>query len=87
MERRGALLADLSAVGRWVSIPAEMGGRTLSRDPADDNFLHAALAAQPAGLVTGDKNLLVLAKKMAAEGVTIVSPAGALTLPAFSGRV
>ncbi len=87
IERRSALLGDLSAVGRWVSIPAETGGRTLSRDPADDKFLHAALEAQTAWLVTGDKDLLVLAKKMAAEGVTIVSPADASTLPAFSGRV
>lgn len=87
MEHRNALLSDLAAVARWVSITPEIGGPTFSRDPADDKFLHTALAAQPAWLVTGDKDLLVLAKKMAPEGVTIVSPAAALTLPAFSGSV
>ena len=87
MEQRNALLSDLAAVARWVSITPEIGGRTFSRDPADVKFLHAALAAQPAWLVTGDKGLLVLAKKMAPEGVTIVSPAVALTLPVFSGSV
>jgi putative PIN family toxin of toxin-antitoxin system len=80
MEQRNALLSDLAAVARWVPIPPEIGGRTFSRDPADDKFLHAALVAQPAWLVTGAKDLLVLAKKMAPEGVTIVSPAAALSL-------
>lgn len=83
MEQRNALLSDLGAVARWVTVDSTIAGQTFSRDPADDKFLHAALAAQPAWLVTGDKDLLVLAKKMAAEGVTIVSPAEALTLPAF----
>ena len=87
LEQRNALLTDLASVARWVSITPEMAVRTFSRDAADDKFLHAALAAQPAWLVTGDKDLLVLAKKMAPEGVTIVSPADALTLPAFSGGV
>ena len=86
MEQRNALLADLAAVARWVSIPPEMEGKTFSRDPADDKFLHAALGAQPAWLVTGDKDLLVLARKMRPQGVTIVSPADAVTLPALSGR-
>ena len=87
LEQRNALLTDLASVARWVSITPEMAVRTFSRDAADDKFLHAALAAQPTWLVTGDKDLLVLAKKMAPEGVTIVSPADALTLPAFSGGV
>ncbi len=72
---------------RWVSITPEIGGRTFSRDPAHDKFLHTALSAQPAWLGTSDNDLVVLAKKMAPEGVTIVSPAAALTLPAFSGSV
>ena len=87
MERRNALLTDIAAGARWVSISPEMAGQTFGRDPADDKFLHAALAAQPAWLVTGDKDLLVLAQRMASEGVTIFSPADALTLPAFSGSV
>ena len=84
LEQRNALLTDLASVARWVSITPEMAGRTFSRDAADDKFLHAALAAQPAWLGTGDKDLLVLAKKMVPEGVTIISPADALSLPAFS---
>jgi putative PIN family toxin of toxin-antitoxin system len=87
MERRNALLADLAAVARWVTVTPEIARRTLCRDPADDKFLHAAVTAQPAWLVTGDKDLLVLATTMAAEGVTIVSCADALTLPAFAGTV
>lgn len=86
IDQRNALLADLAAVARWVTVTPEIGSRTLCRDPADDKFVHAALAAQPAWLVTGDKDLLVLARKMAPGGVTIVSPAGALALPAFSGK-
>lgn len=69
-----------------MTITPQIGARTLCRDTSDDKFLHAALAAQPAWLVTGDKDLLVLAKKMAPEGVTIVSPTEALTLPAFSEK-
>jgi putative PIN family toxin of toxin-antitoxin system len=85
MEQRNALLADLAAVARWVTVTPEIEARMFSRDPTDDKFIHAALAAQPAWLVTGDKDLLVLAKEMAAKDVIIVSPADALTLPAFSG--
>lgn len=85
MEQRNALLGDIAAVARWVAVTPELGGRTLCRDPADDKFIHAALTAQPAWLVTGDKDLLVLAKTLSVEGITIVSPADALALPAFAG--
>lgn len=84
MEARRALLADLGAVARWVAVPAPGGGPALSRDPADDKFIHAALASQPAWLVTGDRDLLVLARKLAVRGVRIVSPAAALTFPEFA---
>lgn len=85
MDQRNALLEDIVAVARWVVVTPELSGRTLCRDPADDKFIHAALAAQPTLLVTGDKDLLVLTKTLSAEGITIVSPANALALPAFRG--
>lgn len=86
LDHRRALLADLDAVARWVKIAPEMANQTLCRDADDDKFLHAAMAAQPAWLVTGDKDLLVLAQDMAAANVTIVSPSDALALPAFAGN-
>lgn len=86
LEQRTALLADLAAVARWVKIEPAVQARALCRDPSDDKFLHVALAAQPAWLVTGDQDLLVLAGQMAPEGVTIVAPADALALPALAGK-
>jgi len=85
MEQRHALLADLNAVARWVKISPDIAGKPLCRDADDDKFIHTALAAQPAWLVTGDKDLLVLALDMAAAGVNIVSPAEALASPQFVG--
>lgn len=85
MEQRQALLADLDAVARFVKITPEIAARTLCRDPNDDKFIHTALAAQPAWLVTGDKDLLVLAQNMASAGVIIASPADALASPHFAG--
>lgn len=85
MEHRHALLADLDAVARWVKVTPEIAAQALCRDADDNKFLHTALAAQPAWLVTGDKDLLVLAQDMAPANITIVSPAEALTLPAFAG--
>jgi putative PIN family toxin of toxin-antitoxin system len=87
MEHRHALLADLDAVTRWVRVPAEIAGQAYCRDVDDDKFLHAALAAQPAWLVTGDKDLLVLSDRLVRTGVTIVSPAEALARPAFAPTV
>lgn len=85
MEQRHALLANLNAVARWVQISPDIAVKTLCRDPDDDQFIHAALAAQPAWLITGDKDLLVLAQNMAPAGVTIISPAEALVSPQFAG--
>jgi putative PIN family toxin of toxin-antitoxin system len=85
MDHRHALLADLDAAARWVKVPPEIAARALCRDANDNKFLHAALAAQPAWLVTGDKDLLVLAQAMVPANVTILSPAEALALPAFAG--
>ena len=75
IEQRRALLNDLDGIASWVTIAPAIGERTLCRDPADDKFIHTALAAQPCWLVTGDKDLLVLAGDLAGEGVSIASPA------------
>jgi uncharacterized protein len=60
METRRAILHDANAVAHWVDIPAELATQTYSRDPDDDKFIHTALAASAAWLVTGDQDLLVI---------------------------
>ena len=60
METRRAILHDANAVAHWVDIPYELAAKTYSRDPDDDKFIHIALAASAAWLVTGDQDLLVI---------------------------
>ena len=60
LESRRAILHDANAVAHWVDIPAELAAKTYSRDPDDDKFIHTALAASAAWLVTGDQDLLVI---------------------------
>jgi uncharacterized protein len=60
METRRAILHDANAVAHWVDIPAELAAQTYSRDLDDDKFIHTALAASAAWLVTGDQDLLVV---------------------------
>ena len=60
MDTRRAILHDANAVAHWVDIPAELATQTYSRDPDDDKFIHTALAASAAWLVTGDQDLLVI---------------------------
>jgi uncharacterized protein len=60
METRRAILHDAKAVAHWVDIPADLAIQTYSRDPDDDKFIHTALAASAAWLVTGDQDLLVI---------------------------
>ena len=60
MDTRRAILHDANAVAHWVDIPAELATQTYSRDPDDDKFIHTALAASAAWLVTGDLDLLVI---------------------------
>ncbi|WP_372717746.1 putative toxin-antitoxin system toxin component, PIN family [Immundisolibacter sp.] len=55
-----------------------IAARNFCRDPTDDKFIHATLAAGSTWLVTGDKDLLVLADSLSALGVRILSPAAAL---------
>ena len=60
METRRAILHDANAVAHWVDIPPDLATKTYSRDPEDDKFIHIALAASAAWLVTGDQDLLVI---------------------------
>jgi uncharacterized protein len=60
LETRRAILHDANAVAHWVDIPADLAATTYSRDPDDDKFIHTALAASAAWLVTGDLDLLVI---------------------------
>jgi putative PIN family toxin of toxin-antitoxin system len=84
LEQRKALLRDLESIALWVEVPASIAAITYSRDSADDKFIHAALAAETAWLVSGDQDLLVLAEDMLSIGVQIISPADAMCLREFS---
>jgi len=86
MEDRRQLLHDLDTVAFWIAVPDQIKEQTYCRDVDDDKFIHAALAAGADWLVTGDKDLLVLAESLTDAGVRIVSPADALQLPEFSSH-
>ena len=60
MERRRSVLDEASAGAMWVDVTANIAKQAYSRDPKDDAFIHAALAAQASRLITGDKDLLCL---------------------------
>lgn len=83
MEHRKQLLRDVDAVAHWVTIPPEIEQQAFSRDPDDNKFIHAALAANASWLVTGDQDLLVLANDLQPLGVQILSPADAFQLLSF----
>lgn len=65
-------LAFVAAIARWSTLVVPSTAVTVSRDPADDRVLEAALAGQADYIVTGDRDLLVLGTF---EGVEIVDPA------------
>ncbi|MCU0840720.1 MAG: putative toxin-antitoxin system toxin component, PIN family [Thiobacillaceae bacterium] len=77
LELRHRILHDLNAVALWVDIPASIAVQTHSCDPDDDKFIHAALAAQAALLVSGDRDLLE-APRLA--DLTILNPSAALEM-------
>lgn len=79
-ERRRRILHDLSAIAFWVEPPPDIASQRHSRDPDDDKFIHAALAARAHWLVSGDQDLLTVP---AMAGLSIVSPAAALQQPGF----
>jgi uncharacterized protein len=64
LEERKAVLHDLSAAAIWVEVPQSISNATYSRDADDDMFIHAAIAAEATLLITGDQDLLVLAKSL-----------------------
>jgi uncharacterized protein len=86
MENRKQLLHDIDAVAIWVDVPPNISAQTFCRDADDDKFIHASLVAGADWLVTGDKDLLVIADSMLASGVRIVSLADAILLPEFLPR-
>ena len=86
MEYRKQLLHDIDTVAVWIEVPQNITAQTYCRDTDDDKFIHAALVAGADWLVTGDKDLLVLADSMRASDVRIVSPGDAIQLPEFSPR-
>lgn len=83
LEQRKSLLTDLEAIALWVDTPPDIAAQKFCRDATDDKFIHAALTAKAAWLVSGDKDLLILSTSLLASGVRIVSPADALQLPEF----
>lgn len=84
MELRKNLLHDASAAAFWADVPPTVRAQTYSRDPDDDAFVHAALAAEAPWLVTGDQDLLSLPP---IARVQIVTPAMALGQRAFGALV
>ena len=85
MELRRAILHDAKAAAYWVNPSVDITSVAYSRDADDDKFVHAALAANAAWLVTGDQDLLVLAAGLTASGSTvkILSPSEALQTTRF----
>ena len=78
MELRQRLLHDLNAAAFWADIPAEFAAQRWCRDPDDDHFIRAALAAHAPLLVTGDADLLDVPTL---DGLRILTPAQALAEP------
>jgi uncharacterized protein len=85
MELRRAILRDAKALAAWVAPQVGITSKAYNRDPDDDKFIHAAIAASAPWLVSGDQDLLVLASSFELPGPTlrIVSPVAALTSPGF----
>jgi len=75
LEQRQAILRDMSAAALWVTPEPPASAAPISRDPDDDKFIHLALAGKAAWLITGDQDLLALARIGKLE---IITPAQAL---------
>jgi len=76
IERRRQLLRDVNAAAHWVDVGSDLASVRYSRDPSDDAFIHAALAAKAMRVVSGDVDLLCLHPL---DGVHILSPRDALS--------
>jgi uncharacterized protein len=72
LEVRRALLRDIKGAAHWVTIPPALAAQTYCRDPDDDVFIQAALAANAPYLISGDRDLLAVKP---ITGLQIVSPA------------
>ena len=72
-EGRALFVAQIEAVSEWVAIT---GARMGCRDPDDDKLLETALTGEADCLVTGDRDLLVMAPF---HGIPILTPAAFLT--------
>ena len=72
---RRRLLNDLRGGAIWVKPAKELAGRSWSRDPDDDAFIRAALAADARRLVSGDDDLL---RVHPLDTLWILSPRAAL---------
>lgn len=83
MDVRRRILHDANAASHWVEIPDHIKSQRFSRDADDDKFIHTALAAQAAWLITGDQDLLVLEAPLATIGVRVAAPGDALTSSEF----
>jgi putative PIN family toxin of toxin-antitoxin system len=77
LEQRQAILHDMGAAALWVTpeLSATAISAPISRDPDDDKFIHLALAGKAAWLITGDQDLLAVAR---IESLEIMTPAQAL---------
>jgi uncharacterized protein len=64
-----------------ITFFAHHAGVAMSRDPDDDKILHLAEFVGAAYLVTGDRDLLVLAPAYRRRGLHIVTPADFLAVP------
>ena len=71
MDTRRTILHDANAVAHWIDIPAELAVKTYSRDQDDDKFIHTALAASAAWLVTGDQDLLMVETPLPVRILTV----------------
>jgi uncharacterized protein len=60
LETRKRILHDLSAAALWIEVDADLTAQRFCRDPDDDAFIHAAIAADACAIVSGDADLLVL---------------------------
>ncbi len=83
IEDRRRLLHEVDTAAFWFDVPPQIAGQKFCRDADDDKFIHAALASNADWLISGDRDLLVLADSLSASGVRIVSPADAMQLPEF----
>jgi putative PIN family toxin of toxin-antitoxin system len=83
LELRRQILHDLNAAAHWVVVSPEIAAVSHCRDADDDKFIHAALAAGAAWLVSGDQDLLAAP---AVNGLRILTATDALRLSAFGAR-